>query len=276
MNSSHNTTHPSSNLPLTKIKILVNPKIAQFYSLPSDLLHNIDMWHLVLVLCNKLNPVLAQLTQQNNVLRASKCYKLKYILFWLLHALLHNPICVYIHMPWTSHIWPWLRMVKSSQNQTWVLLTSYDHLRLFHIKPLNFIRTTPTYMPTSFQIRLLTNNVPTYVLFSKRISFYPHIPGILNSFTVSLSHLTAHAQTVSLPKHPVIRTHALAHFFTIGLMQISASIFTHVLRCRTFLENYLYYINNHHIITPRKPLLHNFSSFDSPYSVLSFYKYLDK
>ena len=40
--------------------------------------------------------------------------------------------------------------------------------------------------------------------------------------------------------------------------------------------NGIYYINKRYIITSRKPLFHKFSSFGSPYSVLSFYPYLDK
>ena len=46
----------------------------QFDSLPSDLLHNIDMWNLGLVHRNKLKSVLDQITQQNFIIFASTSY----------------------------------------------------------------------------------------------------------------------------------------------------------------------------------------------------------
>ena len=50
----------------------------QFNPLPSDLIHNIGMWHAGLVQPNKLKPSLMKITQHNPVLRASKSYKLKF------------------------------------------------------------------------------------------------------------------------------------------------------------------------------------------------------
>ena len=53
----------------------------QLYSLPSDLLYNIGMWHTGLVYCNKLKPVLLWIKQKNPVLCASTSYKIKYAPF---------------------------------------------------------------------------------------------------------------------------------------------------------------------------------------------------
>ena len=53
----------------------------QFDSLPSDLLRHIDMWHVVLVHCNKLKTLLAQFIQHHPVLHESTTYKLKYAPF---------------------------------------------------------------------------------------------------------------------------------------------------------------------------------------------------
>ena len=50
----------------------------QFDILPLDLLHSIGIWNAGIVYCNKLKPVLAQLTQHNQFLCASTSYKLKY------------------------------------------------------------------------------------------------------------------------------------------------------------------------------------------------------
>ena len=50
----------------------------QLDSLPSELLHNIDMWRAGLVNHIKLKPVLVQITQYYPVLCASTFYKLKY------------------------------------------------------------------------------------------------------------------------------------------------------------------------------------------------------
>ena len=53
----------------------------KFDSLPLYLLHNIDMWHLGILHCNKLIPFLAQLTQNNPIICASTYHNLKYITF---------------------------------------------------------------------------------------------------------------------------------------------------------------------------------------------------
>ena len=53
----------------------------QFDSFPSDILHNIGIFHMGLVHCNNLKPDLAQITQNNPIIFMSKSYKLKYVPF---------------------------------------------------------------------------------------------------------------------------------------------------------------------------------------------------
>ena len=72
----HPPTIEDNTLPNEEVLFL--QKSTQFDSLPSDLLHNIEIWHACIVDCNKLKPVSAQLTQHNPVLCVSKSYKLKY------------------------------------------------------------------------------------------------------------------------------------------------------------------------------------------------------
>ena len=63
------------------IKILPYKNCTQLYSLPSELLHSIGIWHTGLVHHNKTKPVLVGLTQHHAVLCAPLCYKIKYALF---------------------------------------------------------------------------------------------------------------------------------------------------------------------------------------------------
>ena len=178
--------------------------------------------------------------------------------------------------PWTSHTRPWPLMGKNWHDQTWTYLMSYNLLRLFHVTPFKFVYKTHTYTQTSFQTRLPTNYVHTYILFSMHIMFLPHISGIPNYFIFPHSYLNSHLQIFSFPIHASIFTHTLMSFFVIGLTEISTTTLTHVSWYRPFLANTLYYTKKRHIITSRKTLSHNFSSFDSPSSVLSFYMYVDK
>ena len=53
----------------------------QFDFLPLEILHNIDMWHAVLVHCNQLKPILVRLTQHRPVLLFYIAYDLKYFPF---------------------------------------------------------------------------------------------------------------------------------------------------------------------------------------------------
>ena len=65
------STHPTKNA-------LSSKHFTQFDSLPSDLIHNIYMYHLSLVHCDNSKTVWYGLTRHDPVLCASKFYKLKY------------------------------------------------------------------------------------------------------------------------------------------------------------------------------------------------------
>ena len=120
-----------------------------------------------------------------------------------------------------------------------------------------------------------TNDVPTYVLFYMHISFMPHISSIINCFFFPHT-FNPTCENISLPASASICTIKLMSLFTIWLTQISTTTLTHVYRYSPFLANDIYCTKKHHIITFKKRLLYNFSSFDSPSSVLYFYTYLDK
>ena len=75
------TLNPSPNLESSTClnkKSCSSKNFKHLDSLPSNLLHNINMWHSGLLHQNIMKPVLAQLTHHNPVLRASKSYELKY------------------------------------------------------------------------------------------------------------------------------------------------------------------------------------------------------
>ena len=91
--------------------------------------------------------------------------------------------------------------------------------------------------------------------------FLPYIYGIINSFNLSLFHLTLHVKTVYLPTDTSIYMHALSRFVYNRVAQLSTSTLTHVLRYRPYIVNELYYINKYHIITSRKRLSQKNSSF---------------
>ena len=107
---------------------------------------------------------------------------IKIIFLWLLHALLRHMICVGRQTPWPSHIRPWPRIGKSSHNQTWAHITSYDYLR-----PVNV---------TLFNIR--TNFIPT------------PFPDKLRTYVRSLLHAyyAFHTKFAELRIHPLSLTHA--------------------------------------------------------------------
>ena len=67
------STHPTKTVPYKNF--------TQLDSLPLGLIHNIYMWHASLVHCNKLKPVLVQLTQHCQFICTSTSYKLKYAPF---------------------------------------------------------------------------------------------------------------------------------------------------------------------------------------------------
>ena len=69
-------THEASTCPTLKNRDYKNH--TQLDSLPSELLHNIEMWNTGHVNYNKVKLVLFQLTQHHPVLCAYKYYKLKY------------------------------------------------------------------------------------------------------------------------------------------------------------------------------------------------------
>ena len=73
-----------------------------------------------------------------------------------------------------------------------------------------------------------------------------------------------------------LRTRTYLYFFFKGLTQISRSTLNHVSRYRLFIPNGLNSINETSYYHIKKPLSFYFSWFDSPLSVLSFYKYLYK
>ena len=106
----HPTTLAASTRPTKKHPPSKNSK--QFDSLPSDLLHNIGVWHAGLVHYNKLKLVLEWPAQQNPVLCDSKPYKPKICPLWLLNAFRHNPLCMDGQTTCTSYIQPWTQTGK--------------------------------------------------------------------------------------------------------------------------------------------------------------------
>ena len=90
--------------------------------------------------------------------------------------------------PWLSHIWPWLWMGWTSQDQTSAYLTPYYHSRPFNTPPTNVYNTTPTYVNTSFWHHIPINDIPTYAHFSMHIRLF--IQHFLNSISLSSIYLT--------------------------------------------------------------------------------------
>ena len=80
------STHPTK-------KSFSSQNFTQLDSLSLELLRNICMWHVGLVHCNKLKPVLVQLTRHHPVLCASTSYKIEYIPFDLFR---HNGVIKYV------------------------------------------------------------------------------------------------------------------------------------------------------------------------------------
>ena len=86
--------------------------------------------------------------------------------------------------------------------------------------------------PHTFRHHLPTNDLPMYNHFSMHIAiFIQHLLNyiLLHSISLSLfiSRFILHVQTVSFMAHDSLRTDTLAHFFTLGLKQLSASKITH-------------------------------------------------
>ena len=66
----------------------------QLDSLPSEILHNIDIWNARLVHCKKLKPVLVWITQHHLFLPAYDSYELKY-----------SPFDYYMHYDHIKYVW---------------------------------------------------------------------------------------------------------------------------------------------------------------------------
>ena len=151
----------------------------QCNTLPSDLLHTIDMVHLGLVHCNNFKPVLAQITQQNPLLRSNMSYKLMYVSFGYF---ISYKVIQYVwvdrhpapHTPVHDHPWG-----KYSQSNT---ILSKRHMTHHDSSISNSSTLLCPCLPK--------NDVPTYVLFSTNIPFLPHISGIPYSLIFFISRLT--------------------------------------------------------------------------------------
>ena len=81
---------------------------ARLDSLPSELLHNIDMLHAGLVHCNKLKSFLVWLAQHHPVLCASTSYKLKYA-----------PFEYYTHYYHIKYVWADRRIFPHNSVHKW-------------------------------------------------------------------------------------------------------------------------------------------------------------
>ena len=118
-----------------------------------------------------------------------------------------------------------------------------------------------TYVHDNFIMSLYSEKWRTYIhSILHAYSVFSHTSGIPNSFIFLLSYLTPRVQIVSFLAHASICTHVLMSFFTIRLIQNSATTLTHVSRYRPFLVNGLYSTtktSHHHIKrTTSAQLLH--------------------
>ena len=115
-------------------------------------------------------------------------------------------------------------------------LTAILNHTLQHILHCNHI--SYMYAQTFFPNSLLTNDVPTYVQSYIHITYLSVISWIPNSFTIYLSQLSLHVQTVSFTSRNSICTDVLTRFFTFyflkGLKQIYLSTHYYVSQYRTF------------------------------------------
>ena len=137
----------------------------QFNSLPSDLIHIVDMWHLGIVYYNKFKLVLPQPTQQNPVFHASTSYKLKY-----------DPFDYYMHCNVIQYAWAdqWLGRHTSDRDREEEIshtikhdpvschMTIQDRSRSHHLKSAHI----------SLQHNLPKNDVPTYTHFSVHLTLF--------------------------------------------------------------------------------------------------------
>ena len=125
--------------------------------------------------------------------------------------------------PWPSQIRPWPLIVKSSHDQTWSHITSYDHFRPVNVT-LFSIRTH--FIPTQFPEKWCTS---VCSLLHAYHSFYTKFTEFqINLLSFSHTHLTLHVKKNPFTTHYSLSTYSLVHFFTLGLEQLSASTLTHV------------------------------------------------
>ena len=105
----------------------------QLDSLPSKTLHNIGIWYLGTIHCNKLKSVLVRLTQHHPVLCAYISCKNSNNP-QLINACIKNTSNIFGRKtPWPSQIQP--HKGKGTDYQTWARLTPHDHSRKFN--PVN-------------------------------------------------------------------------------------------------------------------------------------------
>ena len=80
----------------------------QLDSLPSEILHSIDMCHAGLLHCNKLKPILLKLTQHPPVIHAYTSYEFKYF-----------PFDYHTHYYHIKYVWEYRRLGPKNPVHKW-------------------------------------------------------------------------------------------------------------------------------------------------------------